>query len=558
MRENFKMLVRWWKFTKPNKLYFVLSFMSGILFRILFYVVQPIFAAKIITSLTENDYKMAMIYLAVGTAVFILSYCIHHIKYVMHDKLMASTYIPFQEMICRKIFLADDANFKNNSKDRLLNISYQDAWDTANYADILTTRIGQFGQVIAVFISVAITIKNVYVILILLGMIVINSFIISFLQTKYAEGTRKIREGVDKSYHTMSNMLDSRPYLHSQEEIKKVQNEHIKANVDMLHEFRRRQTWSSANDNGYGIWCKVFIFAVTLLMIILVSHGMSLEMYLIVVPYITTVVDASNEVLAGFRDLKNTIVGMNRLQVIQNFTERDIVRFGNNSVDDVLGQIDFIDIDYAPNKTNLVALHDINFHVRDFETTVIYGQRNCGKRTIFQLLLRGVEQKKGSIYIDGLSIQDYSNKSYFKNFCFTTNKPYFVEGTIRQQFKVAKAKKDDMEQACKLAGIYDAIVELKNGFDSQVDELNTLDRFLLGLAKALATKANTVAVYELPSVDGDSKKRLQEIFNGLRGKRTIIIFTGQQDFIELGDKVVEIEKGEVKSIQFVDKNESLL
>ena len=91
MRENFKMLVRWWKFTKPNKLYFVLSFMSGMLFRILFYVVQPIFAAKIITSLTENDYKMAMIYLAVGTAVFILSYCIHHIKYVMHDKLMAST-----------------------------------------------------------------------------------------------------------------------------------------------------------------------------------------------------------------------------------------------------------------------------------------------------------------------------------------------------------------------------------------------------------------------------------------------------------------------------------
>ena len=68
--------------------------MSGLGFRILFYMVQPIFAARIITSLTVANYKGALINLALGTAIFIMAYCVHHIKYLMHDKLLRKTYIP--------------------------------------------------------------------------------------------------------------------------------------------------------------------------------------------------------------------------------------------------------------------------------------------------------------------------------------------------------------------------------------------------------------------------------------------------------------------------------
>lgn len=554
MKENFKMLGQWWKFTRPNKLYFILSFMSGLGFRILFYVVQPIFAARIITSLTVANYKGALINLALGTAIFIMAYCVHHIKYLMHDKLLRTTYIPFQEMICKKIFIAEDVNFKNNSKDRLLNISYQDAWDTANFADTLTTRIGQFGQVLVIFVTIAII--NPYVALIILAATVINSFVLSFLQTKYAQGTKKIREGVDNSYHTMTAMLESREHLHSEKEKKEIQEKHIKANTGMLDEFRKRQTWSSANDNGYGIWCKVFIFLLTMFMILLVEKDrLSLEMYLIVVPYFTTIIDASNEVLSVFRDLKNAVVSMNRLQVIEGFSERDVIKFGNNSVDDILGQIDFINIDYNPEKTKLNNLTDINFHVRENETTIILGEKNCGKRSIFRLLMRDIKQSRGDIFVGGMKIDQYSDRSYFKNIAYTTSKPYFQGETILQNLKRGSTKREEILQLCSDFGLDEVIENLPNKEMSGVEELSSTDKFLLDVARCVLSKANIVAIYELPSVDEKNKKRIFDALSKVHGMKTFIIFSGQEEFAELGDKVVTIEKGEVKNIQFTDKGE---
>lgn len=554
MKENFKMLREWWKFTRPNKLYFTLSFMSGLVFRLLFYVVQPIFAARIITNLTVANYNGALINLALGTAVFILAYCVHHVKYLMHDKLLLTTYIPFQEMICKKIFIAEDVNFKNNSKDRLLNISYQDAWDTANFADTFTTRIGQLGQVLVIFVTIAII--NPYVALIILATTIINSFALSFLQTKYAQGTKKIREGVDNAYHTMTEMLESREYLHSEQEKREIQAKHINANKNMLKEFRKRQTWSSANDNGYGIWCKVFIFLLTLFMILLVGKDkLSLEMYLIVVPYFTTIIDASNEVLSVFRDLKNAVVSMNRLQVIQDFSERDVIRFGNNSVDDILGQIDFINIDYKPDKTKANNLFDINFHIRENETTVILGEKGCGKRSIFKLLMRDIQQSHGDIFVGGMKMEQYSNRSYFKNIVYTMSKPYFKDENVLQNLKKSSTRKENINEICKDFGLDKVIENLPHKEMSVIEELSSTDKFLVDLARCVLTKANIVVVYELPSVDEKNRKRIFEALEKVHGKKTFVIFSGQEEFAELGDKVVFIEKGEVKNIQFTDKTE---
>ncbi|MBQ7466525.1 MAG: ABC transporter ATP-binding protein [Clostridia bacterium] len=552
MIENLRMLGRWWKFTRPHKGYFIVSFMSAFLYRICMFIIQPIFAAKVITNLSAGNTKGAILNLIFGLASFLVGFCIIHIKYLVHDKLLRSTYLRFQGMISDKIFMADKVNFKNNSKDRLLNISYQDAWDTANFADTLTNKIGQLGQVIIIFFTIIFS--NVLVALIILIMVFVNAFILSLLQTKYAYGTKKIKEGIDNSYHTMSEMLDSAEYLYAESDKKHLKNAHMEANKNMLDRFRARQTWSTAIDNGYGAWCKIFITALTLIMILLVSKGsLSLEMYLIVVPYITTLIDHSNEILAGFKDLKNATVAMNRLKVIENFTPRDIVKFGNDSVDDILGRIDFIDLYYQPKGIKLNTLKDVNFHVQHNETTLILGQKNSGKRSVFGLLVREIEQTKGSIYIDGLDIKDYSNKSYFKNVTYTSSKPYVLNGNIFEQFKAVSKNKIKIKQACIDAGLYDYIMRLPEKFENNVADLAVKEKFLLGLARALLTGASIVAIYELPSLNDEDTQELKSILRKLNGSKTIIIFSAQDTYADISDKIVEIEDGQVKNIQFVEK-----
>ena len=103
---------------------------------------------------------------------------------------------------------------------------------------------------------------------------------------------------------------------------------------------------------------------------------------------------------------------------------------------------------------------------------------------------------------------------------------------------------------CSLTEIYDTIMELPSKFDSSVDELNSTDKFLLYLTRCLLTGANIIVIYELPSVDDENRAKIMRVLSAIHGLRTLLVFSGQNKYVEIGDKIVEIENGEVKNIQF--------
>lgn len=475
MKENISMLKSWWAFTKPNKRHFTVSFLGALLYRICV-VLEPVFAAKVITSLTVKNFTWAIIYLLFVFILYLLRNIFMHIKYMTHDKLLGDSYMRFEKMISDKIFIAEKGNFKNNSKERLLNIFHTDSWNTANFADILTNRLAQLVQVLIIVVTICCT--NIIVGLVIFIMIFVNAYIISFLQTRYAHGTKRLRESIDNGYKEFSRLIDSKDFAQEDKIKNRLQKNFLSACDNNIKVFRERQVWSSAINNWFYVFCKVLITIFTIVMVILVGRdSLSLEMYLIIAPYITTVFDSSNEVLTVFTDLKNSIVNMNRIKVISDFTERDIVRFGNNKRDDVLGSIDFIDLYYKGKVGGETSLKDINFHIQQNETTLIYGDRGSGKRTIFELLIREIPKTKGDIYIDGINANDYSKNAYYKNVTYTSSKPHFYGYSVLQELKMINSNKTKIENACKVAGVYDEISQLKKGFNTPVNELNSKQKF---------------------------------------------------------------------------------
>ena len=390
-------------------------------------------------------------------------------------------------------------------------------------------------------------------------MIFVNAYIISFLQTRYARGTKRLRESIDNGYKEFSRLIDSKDFAQEDRIKNKLQKNFLSACDNNIKIFRERQVWSSAINNWFYVFCKVLITIFTIVMVILVGKdSLSLEMYLIIAPYITTVFDSSNEVLTVFTDLKNSIVNMNRIKVISNFVERDIVRFGNNKRDDVLGSVDFIDLYYKGKVGGETSLKDINFHIQQNETTLIYGDRGSGKRTIFELLIREISKTKGDIYIDGLNANDYSKNAYYKNVAYTSSKPHFYGYSVLQELKLVNGNKTKIENACRLAGIYDYISNMKKGFNTSVNDLSVKEKFLLGLARAVLTGANVIAIYELPSnIKEDEHKEILKVLQDLHGQKTLVIFSALYDCVDLCDKVVQIDGGEVKNIQFNDRKDEV-
>ncbi len=555
MKENLYMLKKWWDFAKPSKKYFFISLLSSCLYRICI-VIEPIFSAKVITSLTVNNYKMAIIYLLCGVLLYALRNVLLHPKYMTHPKLYESTFTRLQSEIVKKIFVADNENFKINSANKLMNIFHADVYTVANFGDTLTGKLGRLLQVLITLGIVCFI--NPWVSLVILLMIIVNSLLISILQTYYAKGTKRIREAVDSEFAEFSKVLEAKDYIQS-EKLKEQMLKNVKKNSEnYVKEFAKRQHWASAIDNWYYVWCNIFICVVTIFLVVLVSkNSMNLENYLIVVPYISSCINMSNEFLTVFTDLKNTIVSVNRVNTVCEFTERDAVRFGKNNYDDVLGTIDFIDLFYAKKTDDEVrtSLKDINFHVKEGDSVLITGARKSGKRTIFEILTRTADPDKGHVYIDGLEIGEYSKKAYNKNVTYCTSKPYFFYDTILKEMKIVSANRKKIKKALEDVGIYNEIMSFKEKLDLSPNVLSNKSKFLLGLARCLLSNSGVVLIYEIPTnISESDKAEIYNVLTRLQGTRTIIIFSANTIVAEVCNKVVEIEGGQIKNITFNDSN----
>lgn len=553
MRENIKMLNKWWQFARPSKKWFCLSLLSSCLYRICI-VIEPIFSAKVITSLTVANYKMAIIYLLLGVLLYALRNVCIHPKYMVHPNLLKISYARMQSDIVDKMFVADKDNFRSNSANKLLNIYHADVHTTANFADVMTDKLGRLLQVI-IMLGIVVGV-NIWVALIIVIMIYINSLIISLLQTAYANGTQRIRESVDEEYSAFSKILDSKDYVDGDNVKSMLKEKTIKASDRYIGEFRRRQHWSSAINNWFYVWCNIFIFVVTVFMVIMVSKdSLSLETYLIVVPYISNCITISNEFLVVFTELKNATVSMNRVKTVCDFTERDVVRFGKNNYDDVLGTIDFIDVFYTKkqNDENRTTLKDINFHVKDGDHVLVLGTRASGKRTIFELLTHMLEQDKGHIYLDGLELSDYSKKSISKNISYVTGKPFFVEDTVLKEMSLIRQNRKKINQALDRVGLYKMLMSTKQKLATDPKTLTSKEQFLLGLAKCLLSGSGVVLVYEIPrNLNDEERKEVLNIISSLKDK-TIILFSASEQLADICNKIIEVESGAITHITFNDQ-----
>lgn len=553
MRENLKMLKKWWLFARPDKKWFCLSLLSSCLYRICI-VLEPVFSAKVITSITVAEYKMAIVYLLCGVLLYTLRNASIHPKYMIHPKLLKSSYARMQCDMVDKMFVAEKENFKTNGANKLLNIYHTDVHNVANFADIMTDKFGRLLQVIIMLCIVGGV--NILVTVVIVVMIYINSLIISFLQTRYANGTRKIRETIDDEYTAFSKVLDSKDYV-TDDAIKQIiKDKTISATDKYIDEFHRRQHWSSAINNWYYVWCNLFVFVVTVFMVIMVSKDtLSLEMYLIVVPYISNCITISNEFLTIFTDLKTATVSMNRVKTVSEFSERDVVRFGKNNYDDVLGQIDFIDVFYnkKPSDDNLTTLKDINFHIKDGDTVLFLGTRSSGKRTVFEMLIRMVEPDKGHIYIDGLDITDYSQKAMTKNVSYVTGRHYFFEDTILKEMSLKKTSKKKIYNALEQVGLYKLLMSTNAKLNTNPNTLSSKEQFLLGLAKCLVSGSGILLIYEIPrNINSVERSEILDTIRKVSKDRTTIIFSASSELADVCNKIVEIENGQISHITFND------
>lgn len=196
------------------------------------------------------------------------------------------------------------------------------------------------------------------------------------------------------------------------------------------------------------------------------------------------------------------------------------------------------------------VLKGVNFSITKGQTVAIVGPTGAGKSTIVQLLPRLYDLEKGQIRIDGQCITTFTQKSLRENIAFIPQKPFLFLDTVASNISYGRPyTEQEIEQAAKKAHAEEFILELPNGYQTELSEtgknLSGGQQQRLAIARALVKNAPILIMDEATSsLDNVSEHHIKTAIHELQGQVTQVIIAHRLSTIEHADKIIYLDKGE--------------
>ena len=227
---------------------------------------------------------------------------------------------------------------------------------------------------------------------------------------------------------------------------------------------------------------------------------------------------------------------------------------GTYAVDKMKGKIQFEKVWFAYVEDRYV-LKDISFLVQPGETVAIVGHTGSGKTSIISLLNRLYDIDKGQIKIDDVAIKDYRLVNLRSKIGIVLQDVFLFSGSILDNITLRNnaIPEERVIQAATLIGMHDFIMQLPGGYHYNVMErgssLSLGQRQLLSFVRALLYDPSILVLDEATSsVDTESEMMIQKATETLIARRTSIIIAHRLSTIRKANKIIVVDKGEIKEM----------
>lgn len=222
------------------------------------------------------------------------------------------------------------------------------------------------------------------------------------------------------------------------------------------------------------------------------------------------------------------------------------------SIERLEGHIQIRNLSFSYPEAHTLSLKNINLDVPKGSSLAIVGRVGSGKSTLINLLVRLYNPPAGTLFIDGRDIHEIPLKVLRREVGMVPQDQFLFSSTIRDNisFDPKPYKDEEVEEAAKIAQVYDNIIEFPNQFQTALGErgisLSGGQRQRVSIARAIIKKP-AVLIFDdsLSAVDTETEDRILQGLNEVMNDRTTIIIGHRISSVKAADQIVVMEEGEI-------------
>jgi len=245
--------------------------------------------------------------------------------------------------------------------------------------------------------------------------------------------------------------------------------------------------------------------------------------------------------------IKRGNASLNRINAVLSIKPKSISE--PNAIEfDIKGNIEFRDLSFSYKGKR--ALSDVSLKIALGNAMGITGTTGSGKSTLFHLLTRIEDPPDGSIFIDGMDIKKIKRGSLRKGIIYVPQETTVFSGTIRDNisFMNPEITEAQIENAAKIAEIYDEIMEFPGGFDARVGErglsLSGGQRQRVALARAILLKPSVLILDDVfSSLDLKTESLVLRNLRREMKESTLLAISSRVPSISGFDSIAVFENG---------------
>ncbi|MCX5715525.1 MAG: ATP-binding cassette domain-containing protein [Candidatus Omnitrophica bacterium] len=225
---------------------------------------------------------------------------------------------------------------------------------------------------------------------------------------------------------------------------------------------------------------------------------------------------------------------------------------GSRIMESFNDKIEFRNVSFAyPDR--LEVLKDFSISFEKNSCIAIAGQSGSGKTTIINLIIRLLDPTKGAVLVDGVDLKDYKKSSWLGRIGFVSQDTFIFHASVRDniRFGLEDVSDEDVIKAATIANAHTFILNLPDGYDTIVGErgmkLSGGEQQRIAIARAIVRNPQILIFDEATSaLDNLSQSLIQNSINKIIKDHTVILIAHRLSTIVTADKIIVLDKGEVK------------